>query len=76
MGIETVDVHGKPLIIVAPDVSVNNPAHADSLLSAGRFMEAGYKIVFRIPSEADLDGYSHVPNYGGIFAHHHLMQGS
>ena len=67
MGIETVDVQGKPLVIVAPDVSVSNPAHADSLLSAGRFMEAGYKIVFRIPSEANTDGYPQVHNYGGIF---------
>jgi hypothetical protein len=67
MGIETVDVHGKPLVIVAPDVSVSNPAHADSLLSAGRFMEAGYKIVFRIPSEANIDGYPKLHNYGGIF---------
>ena len=67
MGIETVDIHGKSLLIVAPDVSVSNPAHADSLLSAGRFMEAGYKIVFRIPSEAHTDGYSHKKNYGGIF---------
>ena len=58
MGIETVDIHGKSLLIVEPDVPVSNPAHADSLLSAGRFMEAGYKIVFRIPSEAHTDGYA------------------
>ena len=67
MEIETVEVHGKPLVIVLPDVSVSNPAHGDSLLSAGRFMEAGYKIVFRIPSEANIDGYPKLHNCGGIF---------
>ena len=67
VGIEIVDVHGKPLVIVVPDVSVGNPAHADSLLSAGRFMEAGYKFVFLIPSETHTDGYSDVYNYTGIF---------
>ena len=66
MGIETKDVLGKHLLIVAPDISVSNPAHADTLLSAGRFMEAGYKIVFRIPSQGKTDGYNQA-NYGGIF---------
>lgn len=66
MGIETMDVLGKHLVIVAPDISVSNPAHADTLLSAGRFMEAGYKIVFRIPSQGKTDGYNQA-NYGGIF---------
>ena len=76
MGIETVDIHGKSLLIVAPDVSMSNPAHADSLLPAGRFMEAGYKIVFRIPSEAHTDGYSHKKNHGGICLLHPQIQGS
>ena len=66
MGIETKDVLGKHLLFVAPDISVSNPAHADTLLSAGRFMEAGYKIVFRIPSQGKTDGYDQA-NYGGIF---------
>ena len=51
----------------APDVSVSNPAHADSLLSAGTFVEAGYKIVCRIPFEANTDGYPNVHNHGGTF---------
>ena len=66
MGIETMDVLGKHSVIVAPDMSVSNPAHADTLFSAGRFMEAGYKIVFRVPSQGKTDGYDQA-NFGGIF---------
>ena len=39
MGIETVDIHGKSLLIVAPDVSVSNPAHADWKIHGGRIQD-------------------------------------
>ena len=67
MGTETVDQFGKPLILVVPDVSVYDPKMSDSLISAGRLMEAGYKVNFRIPLEAITDGFSSTkfPLYGG-----------
>ena len=54
-------------IVVVPAISVSNPKAAESLLPAGRLMEAGYKIEFRIPSDAAEDGYAHMPLYGGTF---------
>ena len=41
MGAETIDQHGKSFILVVPDVSVYDPGMSDSLISAGRLMEAG-----------------------------------
>jgi len=67
MGVETEDEDGEPLIVVVPAISVSNPKAAESLLPAGRLMEAGYKIEFRIPSDAAEDGYAHMPLYGGTF---------
>jgi len=40
MGAETIDQHGKSFIFVVPDVSVYDPGMSDSLISAGRLMEA------------------------------------
>jgi len=42
MGAETINQHGKSFILVVPDVSVYDPGMSDSLISAGRLMEAGY----------------------------------
>ena len=58
MGAETIDQHGKSIILVVLDVSVYDPGMSDSLISAGRLMEAGYKVNFRIPNDALTDGFA------------------
>ena len=58
MGTETIDQHGKSIILVVLDVSVYDPGMSDSLISAGRLMEAGYKVNFRIPNDALTDGFA------------------
>ena len=65
MGAETVTVHGKPIILVVPDISVFSPELADPLVPAGRLMEAGFDVAFRIPKHADTDGFQDFPLYGG-----------
>ena len=67
MGAETVDMYGAPFVLVVPDVSAFDPGMSDSLVSAGRLMEKGFRVIFRIPSEADADGFSSsaFPLYGG-----------
>ena len=67
MGTETVDQHGKHYILVIPDISVFDPNMSDSLVSAGRLMEADYNVIFRLPSKAATDGFSskQFPLYGG-----------
>ena len=57
MGTETIDQHGVPCVLVIPDVLVFDPGMYDSLVSAGRLMEADYGVIFRIPSNADSDGF-------------------
>jgi len=52
MGAETQDSHGKPCVLVVPDVSVYDPAMSDSLLPVGRLIEAGFTVHHRIPSQA------------------------
>ena len=66
MGAETIDQHGKSFILVVPDVSVYDPGISDSLTSAGRLMEAGYNVNFRIPDDALTDGFTPAtfPLYG------------
>jgi len=39
-------------------VSAYNPGMSDSLISAGRLMEAGYNVNFRIPDDALKDGFT------------------
>jgi len=39
-------------------VSVYDPDMADNLISAGRLMEAGYNVNFRIPSHAFTDDFA------------------
>ena len=46
MSAETFDQHGESNILVVLDVSVYDPSMSDSLISAGRLMEAGYKVNF------------------------------
>jgi len=66
MGAETIDQHGKSFILVVPDVSVYDPGMSDSLISAGRLMEAGYNVNVRIPDAALTDGFAPAtfPLYG------------
>jgi len=46
IGAHTIDQHGKTFILVVLDLSVYDPGMSDSLISAGRLMEAGYKVNF------------------------------
>ena len=48
MGAETIDQHGKSFILVVPDVSVYDSGMWDSLILAGRLMEAGYNVNFNL----------------------------
>jgi len=59
MGAETQDSHGKPFVLVIPDVSVYDPAMSDSLIPVGRLIEAGFSVNHRIPSQANEDKFSH-----------------
>jgi len=70
MGAETRDSHGKPFVLVVPDVSVYDPAMSDSLIPMGRLVEAGFTVNHRIPSQAKEDGFSlnQFPLYGGTIA--------
>jgi len=67
MGAETIDQHGKSFILFVPDVTVYDPGMSDSLISAGRLMEAGYNVNFRIIDDAFTDGFAPAtfPLYGG-----------
>ena len=67
MGAETQDSHGKPFVLVVPDVIMYDPAMSDSLIPVGRLIEAGFSVNHRIPSQANEDGFSlkAVPLYGG-----------
>ena len=65
LGAETVTVHGKPIILVVPDISVFSPELADPLVPAGRLMEAGFDVVFRNPKQAVADGFHDFLLYGG-----------
>ena len=67
MGAETQDSHGKPFVLVVPDVPVYDPAMSDSLIPVGRLIEAGFTINHRITSQANEDGFSlkTIMLYGG-----------
>jgi hypothetical protein len=56
MGCSTVDIRGTPLTLVIPDESFSDPLLSDSLVSAGRLMEVGFEIIFRLPKDALTDG--------------------
>ena len=71
MGCSTMDIQGIPLTLVIPDESVCDPLLSDilsdSLVSAGRLMEAGFGVIFRLPKDASTDGFhpDEYPLYGG-----------
>ncbi len=70
MTVPTFDITGAPLHFDVPVQAVARPgllSTLDSLISVGRLFEAGYKIDFRLPTDAftddvDLDIF---PRYGG-----------
>jgi hypothetical protein len=57
MGCATFDVYGKPIFFVIHGRSVFEKSLADSLISVGRLLEAGFKAAFRTPSDASHDGF-------------------
>jgi len=67
MGAETIDQHCKSFILSVTDVSVFDPGMSDSPISAGRPLDAGYNVNFRIPGDALTDGFAPAtfPLYGG-----------
>jgi len=67
MGAETQDSHGKPFMLVVPDVSVYDPAISNGLIPVGCLIEAGFSVNPRILSQANEDEFSlkDVPLYGG-----------
>ena len=72
MGCATFDVYGKPLLFVMPGRSVFEKSLSDSLISVGRLLEAGFKVVFRIPSDVTHDRFDLVSFtfYGGTHDYH------
>ena len=52
MGCSTVDIQGLPLTLVIPNESVSDPLLSYSLVSAGRLMEGGFEVIFRLPQNA------------------------
>ena len=67
MGCETVDTTGDQLLLVVPGESVFSSKLKESLISVAVLMEAGFDVVFRIPTDAILDGVDPIlhPDYGG-----------
>jgi len=67
MGAGTQNSHGKPFVLVVPDVSVYDPATSDSRIPVGRLIKTGFSVNHRIPSQANEDGFSlkAFPLYGG-----------
>jgi len=67
MGCETVDTTSAQLLRVVPGESVFSFKLKESLISVAVLMEAGFDVVFRIPTDAALDGVDPIlhPAYGG-----------
>jgi hypothetical protein len=67
MGCETVDTAGEQLLLVVPGESVFSSKLKESLISVAVLMEAGFDVVFRIPTDAILDEVDPIlhPDYGG-----------
>jgi len=67
MGCETVDTTGDQLLLVVPGESVFSSKLKESLISVAVLMEAGFDVVFHIPTDAILDGVDPIlhPDYGG-----------
>jgi hypothetical protein len=66
MGCHIMDMHGTPLTFVIPH-EYSDPLLSDSLISAGRLMEAGFGAIFRISQNAVTDGINPAtyPIHGG-----------
>ncbi len=66
MGCETVDTTVAQLLVV-PGESVFSSKIKESLISVVVLMEAAFDVVFRIPTDAPLDGVDPIlhPAYGG-----------
>jgi len=58
MGVEMQDSHGKPFVLVVPDISVYDPAMSDSLIPVGCPIETGFMVFHRCPSHAKEDLFS------------------
>ena len=67
MGCETVDTTGAKLFLVVPGESVVSSKLKESLINVPVLMETGFDVVFRIPTDADLDGVDPIlhPEHGG-----------
>ena len=67
MGCETIDTNGDQLLLVVPGESVFSSKLTESLISVAVLMEAGFDVLFRIPTDAPLDGVDPIihPDYGG-----------
>jgi hypothetical protein len=66
MGCETVDTTGAQLLLVVPGESVFSSKLKENLISVAVLMEAGFDVVFRISTDAALDGVDPIlhPTYG------------
>ncbi len=56
MGCETVDTTGAQLLLVVPGETVFSSTLTESLIRVAVLMEAGFDVVFRIPTDDALDG--------------------
>ena len=50
MGCETIDTNGDQLLLVVPGESVFSSKLTESLISVAVLMEAGFDVLFRIPT--------------------------
>jgi hypothetical protein len=61
----TVDVDGKAHSIVCPGIGAYSKHVHHVLLPIARLMEVGYEFHFRIPMNAEDNGYPEYEDYGG-----------
>ena len=76
MGCEIVDTTDAQLLLVVPGESVFSSKFKESLISVAVLREAGFDVVFRIPTDAALDGVDLIlhPAYGGHITIESLLQ--
>ena len=67
MGCETIDTNGDQLLLVVPGESVFSSKLTESLINVVVLMEVGFDVLFRIPTDATLDGVDPIihPDIGG-----------
>jgi len=73
IGAETQDSHGKPFVLVVPDVSVYDLATSDSLIPVGRLIEAGVSVNHRVPFQANEGGFPSKPFRSTVAPSQRLM---